>query len=210
MQEQDMEYYGVYANALQEAEKMILGELEDIIHSVSAENEHSPAEHIRSRIKSAGSIQEKLRRNGQPTDAENALKFLSDAVGVRVVTHFIGDVYVVLEKIKTSSMWTVANVKDYISNPKPNGYRSLHVILEIPFAAPSMHSIRAEIQLRTIAMDCWASLEHQMKYKKDIPNTALIVEELRRCAEEMASTDLTMQTIRELIQSENNNEEEAV
>lgn len=92
------------------------------------------------------------------------------------------------------------NVKDYIALPKPNGYRNLHVIVQLPFGNSEIPFIRGEIQLRTIAMDCWASLEHQMRYKKNILDTALIQSELLRCAEEMASTDLTMQAIREMIQ----------
>ena len=100
---------------------------------------------------------------------------------------------------ENSTVWRVVTVKDYIANSKPNGYRSLHVILALPFGVGGIEEIRTEIQLRTIAMDCWASLEHQLKYKKNIGNTELIVSELKRCADEMASTDLSMQTIRDLI-----------
>ena len=86
------------------------------------------------------------------------------------------------------------------ADPDGEDYRSLHVLLNVPFGVGGISDIDIEIQLRTIAMDCWASLEHQLKYKKNIKNTALIVEELKRCADEMASTDLSMQTIRDLIQ----------
>ena len=96
-------------------------------------------------------------------------------------------------------MARVKQVKDYIANAKPNGYRSLHIIITLPFGVGGIETMDAEIQLRTIAMDCWASLEHQLKYKKAVRSTALIVEELKRCADEMASTDLSMQTIRDLI-----------
>lgn len=201
MTDKDIQYYGIYSEALLKTEELILGELNRIISAVTEENEHSPAEHIRSRIKSAESMREKLQRRGSSeVDAETALRLMSDAVGVRVVTHFVGDVYAVYDRIKQSPCWKVIQSKDYISNPKPNGYRSLHVILEIPIDSPELKSVQAEIQLRTIAMDCWASLEHQMKYKKDIKNAPLIIDELRRCADEMASTDLTMQTIRGMIQ----------
>lgn len=200
MNELDLEYYGMYAPLLQKTEQNILNELTNIIHSISRDEEHTPAEHIRSRIKSAASMQEKLLRHGVSTKVQNALYAVSDAVGIRVVTHFVGDVYVILQKIQSASSLKIITIKDYISRPKENGYRSLHIIVEVPFGAPGIPTIQAEIQLRTIAMDCWASLEHQMKYKKNINNTELIVSELRRCADEMASTDLTMQTIRQMIQ----------
>jgi len=203
MNETDSRYYGRYAEILESTENKIFAELQRILQSVSEEAEHSPVEHICSRIKNADSIQEKLRKKGYPTDAGSALCHLSDAVGIRMITHFIGDVYAILQKIEGDSCWEVVKVKDYISMPKENGYRSLHVIIQLPVEDTDLSVIRAEIQLRTIAMDCWASLEHQMKYKKDIANADLIGKELRRCADEMASTDLTMQTIRELIQAEN-------
>ena len=202
MTEFDLQYYGDYAPILQETEQMVLDELNRIIQSITQNEEYSPAEHIRSRIKSSASMQEKLQKREVPSSAENALKEVSDAVGIRIVTHFIGDVYTILQKIQECSCWKVLKIKDYIAEPKPNGYRSLHVIVQIPFADERIQSIKAEIQLRTIAMDCWASLEHQMKYKKNIENAALIISELHRCADEMASTDMTMQTIRDMIQKD--------
>lgn len=202
MNEQDILYYGIYSTPLQEKQQIILQEIHKILDELTTDPEHAPAEHIRSRIKSSESIVEKLERRGLDTGVETGLAYLSDAIGLRIVTHFVGDVYSILEKIKKSNLWSVVNVKDYISNPKPNGYRSLHIILKIPFEVGNFTEIEAEIQLRTIAMDCWASLEHQLKYKKNIKETQLIVEELKRCSDEMASTDLTMQTIRDLIQSQ--------
>ena len=96
----------------------------------------------------------------------------------------------------------VIEVKDYIKNPKPNGYRSYHMILSMPlrFLGNSQKTVWLEVQLRTIAMDCWANIEHQLKYKQNIPDQALLVQELKRCADEITSTDLSLQTIRDLIE----------
>lgn len=200
MNSRDLKYYGEYAELLIDKQKMLLSEINKILTKIADDSEYAPAEHIRSRIKGSSSIKEKLIKNGLSDDAKSGLEFLSDVIGVRIVTHFIGDVYLLLKLLKKSDCWEVIKVKDYISNPKPNGYRSLHIILKFPVECSDFSFINAEIQIRTIAMDCWASLEHQMKYKKNIRNTDLIVEELKRCADEMASTDLSMQTIREMIQ----------
>ena len=200
MKQEDLQFYGEYAPKLEEIEKLLMREIQAMLDSISTDSETALAEHLGSRIKSADSLREKLRSRGLEETAESGLKNLSDIVGARVITHFVGDIYTVLDLIEQNEHWKVIAVKDYIANAKPNGYRSLHVLLSIPFGVGGIDSIDVEIQLRTIAMDCWASLEHQLKYKKNIKNTALIVDELKRCADEMASTDLSMQTIRDLIQ----------
>ncbi len=200
MKQEDLLFYGEFAPKLEEIRQLLLTEIQSILDSLSTDSETAVAEHIKCRIKSADSLKEKLRRTGLEEKAESGLRNLSDLVGARVITHFIGDIYTVLDLIKNNSKWQVKNVKDYIADMKPNGYRSLHVILTVPFGVGDIDTIDVEIQLRTIAMDCWASLEHQLKYKKNIQNTTLIVDELKRCADEMASTDLTLQTIRDLIQ----------
>ena len=199
MKDEDSIFYGPYAEGLERTKELMLHEIQRILDSISTDSETAPAEHLKCRIKGSESLKEKLRRKGLEETPENGLRELSDLVGARVVTHFVGDIYTVLEKIEKSDKWKVCEIKDYIANAKPNGYRSLHVIIEVPFGTGGVNSIRTEIQMRTIAMDCWASLEHQLKYKKHIRNTGLIVEELKRCADEMASTDLTMQTIRDMI-----------
>lgn len=200
MIDKDREFYGEFAQRLDEIKALLLLEIQKILNGISTDSETAVAEHIKCRIKASDSLKEKLRRRGLEETAENGLRKLSDIVGARVITHFIGDIYTVLELIEKNPNWRVKEIKDYIADMKPNGYRSLHVIITVPFGAGGIDEIDAEIQLRTIAMDCWASLEHQLKYKKNIKNTALIVDELKRCADEMASTDLTMQTIRDLIQ----------
>ena len=130
---------------------------------------------------------------------------LYEHFGIRIVCGFVDDIYKTIEVIKAIPGVTVHNEKDYISNAKPNGYRSYHLILEIETDFPDVlgnekGTYFVEVQLRTIAQDSWASLEHQMKYKHDIKNPEMITRELKRCADELASCDLTMQTIRNLIQ----------
>ncbi|MBQ5397986.1 MAG: hypothetical protein IIU14_00950 [Ruminococcus sp.] len=200
MKRDDLLFYGEYAQKLGEIKTLLLTEIQKMLDSLGTDSETAVAEHIKCRIKSADSLREKLCRSGLEETAESGLKNLSDLVGARVITHFIGDIYTVLDLIKANPNWKVKIIKDYIADMKPNGYRSLHVILTLPFGVGGIETVDAEIQLRTIAMDCWASLEHQLKYKKSVKNSSLIVDELKRCADEMASTDLTMQTIRDLIQ----------
>ncbi len=203
MNETDMLFYGSYAPRLKEITRELLKKVRMILDGISSDTETAPAEHLKARIKSTDSVRDKLLRNGYEATAENGMHKLSDIIGLRVVTHFVGDIYTVLEQMQQDPSWRVVLIKDYIANPKPNGYRSLHIILAIPFNCEGIDNIMVEVQLRTIAMDCWASLEHQLKYKKNIKNANLIVDELKRCADEMASTDLTMQTIRDLIQRGN-------
>lgn len=199
MNREDLNFYGEYAPKLEEVQALLSGEIQKMLDGISTDPESAVAEHIKCRIKGADSLCEKLRRRELEETPEAALLNLSDIVGARIITHFVGDIYTVLELIEQNPNWQVKAVKDYIADAKPNGYRSLHVLLTVPFGVGGIDHIDVEIQLRTIAMDCWASLEHQLKYKKNIRSTALIVEELKRCADEMASTDLSMQTIRDLI-----------
>ena len=196
MKQEEKKYYGCYLEALRDSETKIRRDLEAIMNDIEEDPDY---EHINGRIKSAKSTEEKLKRKGFPLDAASALKNLSDIIGIRIVTHFVGDIYLILEGLKKREDWEIIKEKDYIAKPKKNGYRSYHVIMKVPFEGGDINSINVEIQLRTIAMDCWAALEHQMRYKKDIKNTALIADELKRCADEMASTDLTMQTIRDVL-----------
>lgn len=124
-------------------------------------------------------------------------------LGMRIICNYIDDVYKVAEMLKGYKDLKVIREKDYIKNPKPNGYRSYHIIFELSLdLAGAITPVFVEIQIRTIAMDFWSSLEHEMKYKKDIKNPELIAEELKRCADEIATTDLNMQTIRKMINSE--------
>ena len=190
MKDTQLTYYGRYYEPLKQLEQEVLGWLNERVDELDGRQQERPVEHIRSRIKTAEGVQEKLERKGYDNDVETAFTHLSDLIGFRLVTHFVGDVYELVKSMKSDTRYRVVKEKDYIALPKPNGYRSYHVILECPFS---------EVQLRTIAMDCWASLEHEMRYKKGITNTTLIEKELKRCAGEMASTDLSMQTLRDMI-----------
>lgn len=162
--------------------------------------ERDPVEHCKGRIKSADSMIEKLQRKGLPVTLEAALNEVHDAVGIRIVCQFVDDVYRMVDILKRQEDIVLVKEKDFIKNPKPNGYRSYHMIIKLPVHLPDCtRELFAEIQLRTIAMDCWAALEHELKYKHTIPNQELLQQELKRCSDEMASTDLTMQTIRKVI-----------
>lgn len=168
MNQNDKLFYGEFAPRLEEISDLMMSEIQAILDSISTDSETAPAEHIKCRIKGADSLKEKLRSRSLTETAENGLRELSDIVGARVVTHFIGDIYAVLDSICKSDKWQIKTIKDYIANAKPNGYRSLHIILTIPFGVGGIDTINTEIQMRTIAMDCWASLEHQLKYKKSM------------------------------------------
>lgn len=154
------------------------------------------------RIKSAESMRQKLQRLAFPITAESAMKNVFDAAGVRLVCPFIQDIDRTAELIRAIPGVQLQTEKDYIRSPKPNGYRSYHMILSMPlrFLGNSPKTVWLEVQLRTIAMDCWANIEHQLKYKQNIPDQALLIQELKRCADEITSTDLSLQTIRDLIE----------
>ena len=161
-----------------------------------------PVASSQTRIKSAESMRQKLQRLAFPVTAESALKNVFDAAGVRLVCPFIQDIDRTAELIRAIPGVQIQTEKDYIRNPKPNGYRSYHMILSMPlrFLGNSPKTVWLEVQLRTIAMDCWANIEHQLKYKQNIPDQALLIQELKRCADEITSTDLSLQTIRDLIE----------
>ena len=168
-------------------------------------NDRDPIEYIKSRVKSEDSMKEKLQRKGLKVNLENALMKIHDAAGIRIICTFVDDVYDIVEMIKKYDDIEVINEKDYIKNPKENGYRSYHLIIKIPLnIAGEIHKVYLEIQIRTIAMDFWSSLEHQMKYKKDIQNPEMIAEELKKCAEQIATTDINMMAIRNMINRERN------
>ncbi len=173
----------------------------DIIRKYKiVKNNRDPIEYIKTRVKSEESMKEKLIRRGCEPTIENALTKVHDAAGIRIICAYIDDVYDVVEMIKSYKDLKVVIEKDYIKNPKPNGYRSYHIVFELSLdLAGEIKPVFVEIQIRTIAMDFWSSLEHEMKYKKDIKNPELIAEELKRCAEEIATVDLNMQTIRRMI-----------
>ncbi len=170
---------------------------------LSLESEHNPLENVICRLKSPTSIIEKMNRRGTPVNVENIENNLNDVAGVRVICSFIDDIYTLSDKLCSQDDIKLIEKKDYIKNPKPNGYRSLHLILEIPiFLTEEKKHVRVEVQFRTIAMDFWASLEHKLKYKKEIgDNAEEIARELKECADEINKLDVKMQKIHEEIQS---------
>ena len=196
--------YGKYEDTLEYVQHKIEDSLMDYQYNVYNLTSDNGFEHLSSRIKSDESMRDKCRRKGLPETTESALAIMKDAIGIRVVCLFIDDVYSVIDYVRTMPDCEIVAEKDYIKHAKSNGYRSYHLILavKVPFedvtgANPGTYYV--EMQIRTIAMDTWAALEHKMKYKKDIPNQKLLVSELKRVADELASCDLSMQTIRELI-----------
>ena len=161
-----------------------------------------PVTSCQARIKRAGSMREKLRRHGLPVTADSALRDVRDAAGVRLICSFTDDIYRTAGLLRQIPGVRVEGEKDYVQAPKPNGYRSYHMVLTLPLrflASAPEDPVWLEVQIRTIAMDCWASIEHQLKYKREIAHQKLIVQELKRCADEMISTDLSLQTIRDLL-----------
>ncbi|MCM1132833.1 MAG: GTP pyrophosphokinase family protein [Ruminococcus flavefaciens] len=158
--------------------------------------QRNPIHNIESRLKSAESIIGKLRKKGLEISPDTARKNLLDIAGIRVTCYYISDIYVLAEMLTHRDDFIIIKQKDYIKNPKPSGYRSYHLIINVPvhLAAQKMYA-PVEIQIRTIAMDFWASLEHQLKYKPSAMITPEISEQLRDCAERIAETDLQMQKI---------------
>ena len=138
-----------------------------------------------------------MQKKGLDLNFDLALEKINDLIGVRAVCAYVDDIYKVSDWITLQNDIEVVNIKDYIAYPKPNGYRSYHMIIHL-----NDLSLNAEIQIRTIALDFWANLEHQMKYKKNIKDEIMIRSELKRCADEIASIDLSMQTIKDLIQND--------
>lgn len=166
---------------------------------MSVRYHRNPISSITSRVKKPESIIQKLHKKGLPFTVEAVMANLSDVAGVRIICEFVDDIYTVANLIAMQDDLRVVKIKDYIRNPKPNGYRSYHMIVEIPvFFSKGKTPMRVEIQIRTIAMDFWASLDHELKYKKYIdPDTEdSIATELKACAERISETDTIMQQIR--------------
>ena len=198
------EFYGSRLILLEGVIEEFLSCLHMIRRYQVSQGQRDPVASFQVRIKSAESMKAKLAQQSLSITADSALQNVWDAAGVRLVCPFVQNIDQTVNLIRQIPGFQILREKDYIRHPKPNGYRSYHMILSLPLRflekAPE-HPVWLEVQLRTIAMDCWASIEHQLKYKHNIENQALIVRELKRCADEIASTDLSLQTIRDLIES---------
>lgn len=202
-----MNIYGKYADTLPLILNDVLNQIKKM-NDVHVQNGNPKLyEHLSGRVKTNNSMVEKCQRKELPITTESALRKNRDAIGIRIVSNFIDDVYQNVALLKKADWCEVVKEKDYISSAKPNGYRSYHLILMVTtpyedFDGNNPGKYYVEIQLRTIAMDTWASLEHEMKYKHNVKNAKIISRELKHCADDLASCDVTMQTIRQLINRE--------
>lgn len=200
-----MEMMNKYRCAIMEVET----KLKVLNSEFSMQYDRNPFESIKSRLKSPRSIIEKLGRKLTTIDEKSLTKHIEeelyDVAGVRVICAFQEDIYHLAELLIQQDDIRLVRVKDYIKNPKPNGYRSLHLILEIPvFLKSGKTPVKVEVQFRTIAMDFWASVDHKLRYKKGVENEAEIVEKLRQCATTIAALDDEMQQIRTMIEQGDN------
>ena len=174
----------------------VIGTLKTIEKEMIESGLRIPIHSVTSRIKSPDSTRQKLARHGLPYTIDNVMNNLNDIAGVRIICKYITDIYHVRDLLLKSDRYTFIKEKDYIKTPKPSGYRSLHLIVETDVSVDGKNrKIRCEIQLRTSAMDSWASLEHNMRYKSDLPENEQINESLKSCAEALHNTDLEMQRI---------------
>lgn len=164
--------------------------------ALSMQYDRNPIESIRTRLKSPESIVEKLLRKNLPLTEASLENDLADIAGVRVICSFPSDIYALAESLLRQDDITLIEKKDYIASPKPNGYRSLHLIVEIPiFLHDHKRKMKVEVQFRTISMDWWASLEHKIRYKKGLPDSAYIEKELLECAQMGAALDARMENL---------------
>ena len=174
--------------------------LEVLSKDLAVRYRRNPIEFIESRLKKPSSIARKLRRNGSEITVENMIAQVSDIAGIRVLCAYIDDIYEIARMLARQQDVQIITVKDYIKQPKDNGYRSYHMIVEIPvYFSDKVRPVRCEIQIRTIAMDFWATLDHDMQYKKEVEDAEEIMRELRECADIIHSTDEKMMRLRERI-----------
>jgi putative GTP pyrophosphokinase len=188
----EKEFYGTYYDKIKNTEQCLLNNINSKLNQINEQSESKMVEHVISRIKTPESSSRKLNLAGYDSNGENAVTVLSDVIGIRLVTHFIGDIYTIRNILVNCGEFDIVKEKDYIRHAKASGYRGYHIIINTNSAG---FKIRAEIQLRTIAMDCWASLEHQIRYKRGIKNTDLIDFELKKCSDDLMSADIAMEQI---------------
>ena len=196
-----MDLYGAFRPSMEKVMKSLVDQISDIART---EDGGKLYEHLSYRIKSEESAREKLEKKGLDCNEKNALRELKDTIGLRIVCLFVDDVYECVKLVRSLPDSSVVSEKDYIRDAKPNGYRSYHMIIDVRTDDMDVDGkvpghYFAEIQLRTIAMDTWAALEHELKYKKNIANQEMIVQELHRCANDLAACDVSMQTMRRII-----------
>ena len=163
-------------------------------------HQYNPIEYIKTRVKTPNSIVKKLKKNGHPVDIPNMIEHCNDIAGVRIVCSFTDDIYRIAEIIVRQNDITVISIKDYIKNPKESGYKSYHMLVTIPiYLSDKTVDTKVEIQIRTIGMDFWASLEHKIYYKFEGHAPAYISEDLRECSEIVSILDTKMLQLNEAI-----------
>ena len=186
----------IYNSAL----KQISTKLEILNDEFQHVHRYNPIEHIKWRIKTPESIVKKLKKHGYESTIDNMVNHVNDIAGIRVICSFASDIYQIAEMISNQSDIRVISVKDYIVNPKASGYKSYHMLVTVPvYLSDRIADTKVEIQIRTVAMDFWASLEHKLKYKKSIDNTEEIERQLKACADSIEALDYQMQEIRDKI-----------
>jgi len=174
--------------------------LDVLSNDLAVRYRRNPIEFIESRLKKPSSIARKLQKSGLEVTVENMQKHLSDIAGIRVLCAYIDDIYEIARMLAHQKDMQIVTVKDYIKQPKDNGYRSYHMIVEIPvYFSDEVRPVRCEIQIRTIAMDFWATLDHDMQYKKQVEDAEQIMQELKECADEIHQIDEKMMRLRERI-----------
>ncbi len=187
-----------YSSAL----KVVNMYIDTITDELFAHKKHNPIEHVKSRLKRPSSIARKLEKKGLEPTLENAIKYIDDIAGIRIVCQFQDDIYKVAEVIQNFDNIRVIHIKDYIKNPKENGYRSYHMHVEIPVRMLDGEKwVQVEFQLRTVAMDFWASLEHKIRYKNESEIPDSISSELKLCATLVEKMDAEMQSLNNQIES---------
>ena len=184
----------------QAAIREVQTKLEILDDEFQMKHKRNPIHHMQTRMKSIQSIMEKLQRTHESVSIASAVTNLTDIAGVRVICSYIQDIYTVADLLTSQDDVKVLRVRDYIKNPKPNGYRSLHLVLEIPvFLSEGRIPVPVEVQIRTIAMDFWASLEHSLRYKAEGQVTEEVSRELLQTASDIAALDQRMQQIHDKV-----------
>lgn len=190
----------IYNSALKEVNT----KLEILNDEFQHVHRYNPIEHIKSRIKSPESIVKKLKRNGHESTIENMVRYVNDIAGIRVICSFSSDIYRIADMIANQSDITVISIKDYIKNPKQSGYRSYHMIITVPiFLSDRCEDTKVEIQIRTVAMDFWASLEHKINYKFEGNMPDYIKTELVACAQMVNTLDDRMMSLNDEVMQYN-------
>ena len=195
----------LYNSALKEVQTKLEILNDEFVHV----HKYNPIEYIKSRIKTPESIVKKLKRHGLETSVDNMINHIKDIAGIRIVCSFTSDIYRIAEMIGKQNDLTVISVKDYIKNPKESGYKSFHMLVSVPiFLSDSVVDTKVEIQIRTIAMDFWASLEHKIYYKFEGHAPAYISQDLKNCADAVSELDAKMLSLNEAIMQAKKEQEE--